>query len=98
MKTLLRKGTLVIGILMIAFIAGEVWAEPPYGRGPLPSGISAPSKAIPPYVYKTKEEIAWDLMIYGFQNIPPLRARIKDYDDLLVAYRRALRTVQGQDQ
>lgn len=98
MQISLWKAVPVIAIFILVFCAGDVWAEPPYGKGPVPSGVSTASKAGPPYVYKTKEEIAWDLMMYGFQTIPPLRARIKDYDDLLVAYRRALRTVQGQDQ
>ena len=47
---------------------------------------------------KSKEEIAWDLMIYGIQTIPTLKSRIKNYDDLLTAYRMALHTVTGQDQ
>jgi hypothetical protein len=82
-------------ILIFNFCAGDAFAQPAYtGREP---GYSASKPAVP-YVCKTKEEIAWDLMMYGIQTVPPLRARIKDYDDLLDAYRRALRVVRGQDQ
>lgn len=60
-------------------------------------GRSAPPPA-PVYQYnKSKEEIAWDLMLYGLRTIPTFKARIKDYSDLLTAYRQALRTVGQED-
>lgn len=60
-------------------------------------GRSAPIPAPVYQYYKSKEEIAWDLMLYGIRTIPAFKARIKDYNDLLAAYRQALRTVTQQD-
>jgi len=51
---------------------------------------------VPPswVVYKTKEEIAYDLLMYGIKNIPSMKFRINRYEDLLEAYREALMVVK----
>jgi hypothetical protein len=41
-------------------------------------------------VYKTQEQVAWDLLMYGLKNIPEFASKIKSYDDFLEAYREAL--------
>ena len=46
------------------------------------------------YVYKTQEEIAWEMLKYALENIPSLRLRVVHYEDLLEAYRRALSVVK----
>ncbi|MEW6215003.1 MAG: hypothetical protein AB1478_07380 [Nitrospirota bacterium] len=46
------------------------------------------------WVYKTQEEIAWELLRYALENIPSLKLRITHYEDLLEAYRRALNVVK----
>ncbi|MGB9714825.1 MAG: hypothetical protein ACPL1G_00205 [Thermodesulfovibrionales bacterium] len=45
-------------------------------------------------VYKTDEEIAWDIVIYAIKNIPSMTFRIKHYEDLLEAYRKALNVIK----
>ncbi|MFZ6016821.1 MAG: hypothetical protein ACOYU0_04250 [Nitrospirota bacterium] len=44
--------------------------------------------------YKTQEEIAWEIVQYAIKNIPSMSFRIKHYENLLEAYRRALNVVK----
>ncbi|NWF52625.1 MAG: hypothetical protein HXY47_06025 [Nitrospirae bacterium] len=46
------------------------------------------------FVYKTEEEIAWDIVMYSVKNIPSMTFRIKYYEDLLEAYRKALNVIK----
>jgi len=45
-------------------------------------------------IYKSNEEIAWELLKYAITNIPSLKFRINQYEDLLEAYRKALNVVK----
>jgi len=45
-------------------------------------------------IYKSNEEIAWELLRYAITNIPSLKFRINQYEDLLEAYRKALNVVK----
>jgi hypothetical protein len=45
-------------------------------------------------VYKTQEEIAWDVVMYAIKNIPNMTFRIKHYEDLLETYRKALNVIK----
>lgn len=45
-------------------------------------------------VYKTDEEIAWDIVMYAIKNIPSMTFRIKHYEDLLEVYRKTLNVIK----
>jgi len=48
----------------------------------------------PYYIYKTQEEIAWEMVMYAIKNIPSMTFRVKHYEDLLEAYRQALNVIK----
>ncbi|MFB3925601.1 MAG: hypothetical protein ACE14T_06065 [Syntrophales bacterium] len=89
---------IVIALLLVAAATAHASDAkyPPARQGKISEGPGYSADYYQPLPCgKTREEVAWDLFMYGLQNIPALKARIKDYSDLLDAYRQALRTVKG---
>lgn len=91
-----------IALIILVLISGTFhFSQDCSAQSPLSQGDRGYRAGVDAVPYcgpcKTGEEVAWDLMIYGLQNIPAMKAKIKDYDDLLDAYRGALRAVRGRE-
>ncbi len=101
MKKFLGIFLLVLCLVFIPAYFSETAAETPYlkrgsGYANVP-GPSGPAESPCQYYYKSQEEVAWDLMMLGLNSIPKFKNRIESYEDLLSAYRLALRTVKQED-
>ncbi len=100
MKRFLGTLLLVLCSVFILAFFSEAAAEAPYlKKGPAYAGVPGPAGPAETACcyYKSREEIAWDLMMFGFNTIPKFKNRIESYADLLSAYREALNTVKQQD-
>lgn len=75
----------LVAIIAICFAISPAYAlEENQAKGKIPVQI---------IYYKTKEEVAWNILMYGLKNIPSMKFRINHYEDLLEAYRMTLKVV-----